>query len=35
LNCGHLFCNDCLNEIPENNCPICRTEIQNKIKVFL
>eukprot|EP01080_Neovahlkampfia_damariscottae_P002726 gene2726-3921_t len=35
LNCGHLFCSDCLSILPENNCPICRVEIKNKIKIFL
>ena len=27
LNCGHYcICNSCKNQLPENKCPICRTE---------
>jgi hypothetical protein len=35
LDCGHIFCNICINKL--NNCPTCRTDIdRNKIRnVFL
>lgn len=33
LNCGHPFCYDCSKNI-NITCPICRTYITNKIKVY-
>jgi hypothetical protein len=35
INCGHLFCPSCLDQLPESNCPICRVEIKQKLKIFL
>jgi hypothetical protein len=35
INCGHLFCPSCLEQLPEKNCPICRIEIKQKLKIFL
>jgi len=33
LNCGHPFCYECSKNI-HTTCPICRTYITNKIKVY-
>jgi hypothetical protein len=35
LGCGHLFCEDCLKLLPENNCPTCRKEILTQMRVYL
>ena len=34
LNCGHGFCGECTHRI-DNLCPMCRTVVTNKIKVFI
>ena len=35
LNCGHSFCNPCINEWQkkQSNCPVCRTDIQYMVGV--
>ena len=35
INCGHTFCEYCLDKWQENksNCPLCRTEIKHKVSV--
>ena len=33
LNCGHPFCHECSQNV-NITCPICRTYITNKIKVY-
>ena len=35
LGCGHLFCDDCLSLLNENECPTCRKEITTQMKVYL
>ena len=32
--CGHLFCGKCLNNLVENECPLCRTNITSKIRIY-
>lgn len=32
--CGHLFCNECLDLLPNNECPTCRKNIISKIKIY-
>lgn len=34
LSCGHGFCTNCTNHIKEH-CPICRSPITDKIKVYI
>eukprot|EP00981_Chlorochromonas_danica_P007846 scaffold1884_cov343-Ochromonas_danica.AAC.63 len=33
--CGHSFCDDCCAQLPRNRCPICRNNIQAKLKLFV
>jgi len=33
LNCGHCFCKDCADKV--SSCPICRTKITRRTKIFL
>ena len=37
LQCGHLFCNDCIRNAftySQNRCPICRNPSSNPIKLY-
>ena len=35
LNCGHFFCNSCINRPDMNNCPMCRTRIKTRQPINL
>lgn len=32
--CGHIFCNECLNQIKNKKCPYCKTEFGKFIKLY-
>ena len=32
--CGHTICLTCLQQLPRNKCPFCRTNINLKVKFF-
>lgn len=34
LNCGHTFCEPCLNKLQTKKCPKCRVDISTTIKIF-
>eukprot|EP01041_Mallomonas_annulata_P005114 gene5114-10234_t len=33
--CGHTLCASCLQQLPRNICPFCRTNIQQQIRFFI
>jgi hypothetical protein len=33
--CGHSFCESCASQLPRNRCPICRANIERKLKLFI
>lgn len=35
LQCGHLVCMSCANDVRVTHCPICRTEIRSKLQIYL
>ena len=35
LNCGHTFCEECVNSLRKAECPICKTAITSQAKSFI
>ena len=33
--CGHTFCGTCVEQLQRNKCPMCRTNIEKKVKFFV